>query len=84
MWGKGNTPVLLMGAHPGAVTAEINVQVSPKSRHGCTAGSSYSILVLNHRTLTILCAHASMFNVALFVIARKWGQSRYPQLINRG
>lgn len=41
-------------------------------------------LCYNHRTLTILCAHSFMFNVALFIIARKWGQPRHPQLINRG
>lgn len=74
MWGKGNTPVLLMGAHPGAATTEINVSTCRFLQNlemDTPQDPAIAFLCYNHRKLTILCAHSSMFNVALFITARK-------------
>ena len=81
MWGKGNTPALLVGVQNVTATLEISMVISQKVKKQTTSRSSNTVpfgmyprdAQSYHKGLC-----SAMFIAALFVIARTWKQPNCP------
>ena len=80
MWGRRNTPPLLVGLQTGTTTLEINLEVPQKIGNRSTRRPSYITLGRIPKD-TPPCHRGTcsiMFIAALSVIARSWKQPRCP------
>ena len=82
LWGKGNTPALLVGMQAGTATLDISVAISQKIRKQPSSRPSNTTFITKSNTQRMLnCATgycSTMFIAALFVIARTWKQPKCP------
>ena len=80
IWGKGNTPALLVRVQAGTDTLEIGMVISPKIRKqlasrpsNTTFGICPKDAQLYHKDM-----YSTMFIAALSAIVRTWRQPRIP------
>jgi hypothetical protein len=80
MWGKRNTPLLLVGLQACTTTLEISLVVPQKIGHSTTGGPAISLLGIYPEYVPTgkkdRCS--TMFIAALFIIARSWKEPRCP------
>jgi hypothetical protein len=85
MWGKGNTPPLLVGLQACTTTLEITLVVPQKIRH-CTTGRSSNTSPGIYPEDVPTCKKDTcsiMFIAALFIIDRSWKEYTYS-FIDKG
>jgi hypothetical protein len=80
MWGKRNTPPLLVGLEACTTPLEISLAIPQKIGHSTTTGShNTSPMYISRRFPT--CKKDTCFTkfiAALFIIARSWKEPRCP------
>ena len=85
MWGKGNTPPLLVGVQTSAVTLEISMAISQKIRKQSTSRPTSIIVGYIFKGCPIMSqGHVVtyVYITALFVIAEPGNNLDDPQLNN--
>jgi hypothetical protein len=80
MWGKRNTPSLLVGLQAGTSTLEISLLGPQKIRHNIPGRSSIPFLGIYPKDASTCNKDTcfTMFIAALFIIARSWKEPRCP------
>ena len=79
IWGKGNTPALLVGVQAGPAPLDVSVTISQKIRKQPTSRPSATLSIYPKDAQSYhkdMCS--TMFIAALFVIARTWKQPKCP------
>ena len=80
LWGKGNTPALLVGMQAGTTPLDVSVAISQKIRKQPSSRPSNPLLGVYPKDAQSchkdMCS--TMFTAALFVIARTWKQPKCP------
>ena len=82
LWGKGNTPALLVGMQAGIAPLDISVAISQKIRKQPSSRPSNITFGYISKGSSIMPQDmcSTMFMAALFVIVRTWKQPKCPSV----
>jgi hypothetical protein len=78
MWGKRNTPPLLLGLQACTTTLEISLAAPQKIGHSTTGGSRNLLGIYPEDPTGKKDTCSTMLIPALFIIARSWKEPRCP------